>query len=139
MNKLIINGNITKEVELKFMEGTGLAVLTNTVAARRKFKDKKTDKYESDFIPFKAFGKSAEFIAEHFTKGQGIMLECRMQSGSYDNKEGKKVYTLEAIVENVEFVGGKKEGNSNNEYSAPQNNNFDDMTPVDDSDSDMPF
>jgi single-strand DNA-binding protein len=109
MNKLIITGNLVKEVELKFQEGTGNAVLKNTVATRRKFKDKVTGNYESDFIPIVAFGKSAEFIAEHFIKGQGIQVEAHMQSGTYE-KDGVKRYTLDAIVENVEFLGSKGTG-----------------------------
>jgi single-strand DNA-binding protein len=137
MNKIIITGNLVKDIDLKFTEGTGNAVLKNTVAVKRRFKDKGTNKYESDFIPIIAFGKTAEFIAEHFIKGQGIQVEAHMQSGSYDNKEGKKVYTLDAIVENVEFLGGKKDN------SAPTDNfgggDFEnDITPIDDGYS-MPF
>jgi single-strand DNA-binding protein len=140
MNKVIINGNLVRDIDLQYTAGSGTAVLKNTVASRRKFKDKNTDQYESDFIPFIAFGKSAEFIANNFAKGQGIQIEARMQSGSYE-KDGVKHYTLEAIVENVEFYGSKK--NSSNEYSAPANDafgggNFDeDITPV--NDGDMPF
>lgn len=139
MNKTILSGNIIRDIDLKFAP-TGTAVLRNTIAVRRKMKDKNTGNYESDFIPFTAFGKTAEFIAEKFVKGQGIQLECHLQSGSYD-KEGTKVYTLEAIVENVEFLGNKGTGN-NNSNQAPQdvfNGNFDeDIQPVDPS-GDMPF
>ena len=138
MNKTILSGNIIRDIDLKFAP-TGTTVLRNTIAVRRKMKDKNTGNYESDFIPFTAFGKTAEFIAEKFVKGQGIQLECHLQSGSYD-KEGTKVYTLEAIVENVEFLGSKGNNNSN---SAPQEDvfggNFDeDIEPVDPS-GDMPF
>jgi single-strand DNA-binding protein len=137
MNKLVISGNLVRDIDLQFTPGSGLAKIKNTVATRRKIKNKATGKYDSDFIPIVAFGKSAEFIANNFEKGQGIIVEARMQSGSYDNKEGIKVYTLEAIVENVEFLGGKKDN------SAPQNDTFgggnfeEDITPVDD--GDMPF
>ena len=143
MNKLLITGQLCKGVELKFQEGTGNAVLRNTVAARRKYKDKATGNYESDFIPIVAFGKSAEFIAEHFIKGQGIQIEAHMQSGSYDNKEGNKVYTLDAIVENVEFLGSKGTGQAQNNNSTLEEtfgsdlHIEDDITPVDD--GDMPF
>jgi len=143
INKLLITGNLVKDVELNFTPGSGLATVKNTVATRRKIKNKTTNQYESDFIPIVAFGKTAEFIANQFVKGQGIILECRMQSGSYDNKDGKKVYTLEAVVENVDFLGSKGAGNSNNEYQAPPNDTFsggnfeEDITPVDN--GDMPF
>jgi len=142
MNKLIISGNLVREVELNYTPGSGLAKIKNTVAARRKIKDKTTNQYESDFIPIVAFGKTAEFIANSFVKGQGIQVEARMQSGSYDNKEGIKVYTLEAIVENVEFLGIKPQS-QNQDSQGP--NNFgnmnqeheEDIIPVDD--GDMPF
>ncbi|MRY42825.1 single-stranded DNA-binding protein [Parabacteroides distasonis] len=143
MNKLIINGNLVRDIDLQFTPGTGNAVLRNTIASRRKFKNKNTDQYESDFISFTAFGKSAEFIANNFVKGQGIQLECRIQSGSYEN-DGVKYYTQEAIVESIEFWGSKGKGNSeNNEYSASANNAFsggefeEEITPV--NDGDMPF
>ena len=125
---------------MQFTPGTGNAVLKNTVASRRKFKDKVTDKYESDFISFVAFGKTAEFIANQFVKGQGILLETHMQSGSYVKEDGTKVYTLEAIVDNVEFLGSK----GNNSNSAPTNNdvseqeNHEELERVDDL-GDMPF
>ncbi|HBJ2622339.1 TPA: single-stranded DNA-binding protein [Clostridium botulinum] len=134
MNKVIITGNLVRDIDLKFAEGTGTAVLRNTVAAKRRFKDKNTQKYESDFIPIVAFGKTAEFIAEHFTKGTGIQIEGHMQSGKYD-RDGTTIYTLEALVENVEFMGESKNNNSSS------NNPFDDMkidedlTPVDDGDN----
>lgn len=123
MNKLIITGNLVRDVELNFTPGSGLAKIKNTVATRRKIKDKVSQKYESDFIPIVAFGKTAEFIANSFIKGQGIQIEARMQSGSYDNKDGVKVYTLEAIVENVEFLGSK--GTQNQDTSG--SNNFGNM------------
>ena len=135
MNKLIITGNLVKDIDLKFAEGTGTAVLRNTIAAKRKYKDQATGKYLSDFIPVVAFGKTAEFIAEHFGKGVGIQAEAHMQSGKYD-KDGTTVYTLEAVVENVEFMGGSK--NNNTETNQDQFANFDeDITPV--NDGDMPF
>lgn len=140
MNKLIITGNLVKEIDLRFTEGTGTAVLRNTVAAKRRFKDKTTGKYESDFIPIIAFGKTAEFIAEHFSKGIGIQVEARMQSGSYIDKDGNKKYTLEAAVENVDFMGGSKNNSSNDGMNQDQyeSNNFDDdITLVDD--GSMPF
>lgn len=140
MNKLIITGNLVKNIDLRFTEGSGTAVLRNTVATKRKFKDKSTGKYESDFVPIIAFGKTAEFIAEHFSKGIGIQLEARIQSRSYTDKDGNKKYTLEAAVENVEFMGGNK-NNSNsdgmNQDPYGSNNFEDDITPVED--EEMPF
>ena len=136
MNKLIVSGNLVKDMDLRYTQGTGMAVIRNTVAAKRKFKDKVTGKYESDFRPIIAFGKTAEFIAEHFGKGEGIQVEAHMQSGSYIDKDGNKRYTLEALVENVEFMGKSTSNNSSTQnFGEPS---FDeDIMPI--NDGDIPF
>ena len=136
MNKLIVSGNLVRDIDLRYTQGTGMAVIRNTVAAKRKFKDKVTGKYESDFIPIIAFGKTAEFIAEHFGKGEGIQVEEHMQSGSYIDKDGNKRYTLEALVENVEFMGKSTSNNSSTQnFGEPS---FDeDIMPI--NDGDIPF
>lgn len=142
MNKTILTGNVVRDIDLKFAT-SGTAILKNTIAVRRKTKDKNTGNYESDFIPFICFSKTAEFVAEKFIKGQGIQLEAHLQSGSYTKEDGTKVYTLDAIVENVEFLGAKGTGGNQNN-STPKNDNFnqgnfeEDIEKVDDS-SDMPF
>ena len=136
MNKLIVSGNLVRDIDLRYTQGTGMAVIRNTIAAKRKFKDKATGKYESDFIPIIAFGKTAEFISEHFGKGEGIQVEAHMQSGSYIDKDGNKRYTLEALVENVEFMGKSTSNNSSTQNFGEQS--FDeDIMPVDD--GDIPF
>lgn len=135
MNKLIVSGNLVKDMDLRYTQGTGMAVIRNIVAAKRKFKDKATGKYESDLIPIVAFGKIAEFIAEHFGKGEGIQVEAHMQSGSYTDKDGNKRYTLEALVENVEFMG---KSTSNNSSTQNFGQGFDeDIEPI--SGEDIPF
>ncbi len=139
MNNAIYTGNIVRDINLTYVQGSGAAVLKNTVAVRRKIKNKTTGKYDSDFIPFVAFGVQAEFIANNFEKGQGIQLETYMKSGSY-TKGGIKHYTLEAVVDNVEFMGAKP--NTYNQ-DCQGSNNFPDMnqdyedniTPVDYGDS----
>ena len=143
MNKAIYTGNLVRDINLTYAPGSGVAVLRNTIAVKRKVKDKKTGKYESDFIPFVAFGGHAEFIANHFTKGQGIQLETHTQSGFYE-KDGTKHYTLEAVVESIEFLGPSRNsmnqdfngsnnfGDMNQEYNPDE-----DITPVDG--GDMPF
>lgn len=136
MNKLIISGNLLNDMELRYTQGTGMAVIRNTVAAKRKFKDKVTGKYESDFIPIIAFGKTAEFIAEHFGKGDGIQVEAHIQSGNYTDKDGNKKYTLAALVENVEFMGKSTSNNSSSHnFGEP---NFDEDIEVISGD-DIPF
>ncbi len=105
MNKAILLGRITKDLELKHT-ASGLAVLKFTVAVNR-FK-----KGEADFINCLAWDKTAELINTYFKKGSLIAIEGRIQTGSYDNKEGKKVYTTEVVVERMHFTGEKKDNDT---------------------------
>lgn len=100
MNKCFIIGRLTKEVDFRQGEHP---VSKFTVAVDRKY-----DKDKADFIPCTAFGKTAEFIQKYFTKGSKIVIEGRWQTGSYENKEGQKIYTNDCIVEAVEFGESKK-------------------------------
>jgi single-strand DNA-binding protein len=119
MNKVCLVGNICRDVELKVTGGENAsAMLRNTIAVQRKFKNKETGQYESDFINFMCFGTTAEFISKYFTKGQKIGITGRIQTGSYTNKDGVKVYTTDVVVEDAEFVTPKGE----NGGSAPAGN-----------------
>lgn len=118
MNIVILKGNITKDIDLKFAKNTGTAVAKFSIAVARMKKDD-----PSDFFNVTAFGKTAEVIAEILQKGSPILIEGHLQSGSYKDKDGKTVYTTDVIVNRFEFVGGKKE-----EIAAT---NDDDMTPID--------
>ena len=139
MNNCVISGRLTNDVDLKYASGTGLAIARCTVAAQRKYKDKKTGKYESDFINCLAFDKRAEIIAQHFFKGDQVLFSGSWQTGSYPKDDGTKVYTNELLIENFDFIGNKKD---NAAPSQPVNNGgmtFDDDLgePIDD--GDMPF
>ena len=133
MNKVVLIGNLTKDVDLSFAAGSGTAVGRFTVAVARMKKG------ESDFPNCISFGKTAETIAQYFFKGSKIAIEGHIQTGSYDAKDGTKRYTTDIIVDRFEFVG---QGNNNNQGNTSstnfnQNNFEDEMTPVDD--GDMPF
>lgn len=133
MNKVVLIGNLTKDVDLSFAAGSGTAVGRFTVAVARMKKG------ESDFPNCISFGKTAETIAQYFFKGSKIAIEGHIQTGSYDAKDGTKRYTTDVIVDRFEFVG---QANNNNQSNTSGNNfnqnNFEDeMTPVDD--GDMPF
>ena len=106
MNKVIVVGNLTKSIELRYT-GTGLAVANFTLAIKRETKNKDGE-YDSDFINCIAFGNHAEMISKFFDKGSKIGIEGHIQSGSYE-KDGKKVYTTDVVVENVHFVESKKD------------------------------
>ena len=133
MNKVVLIGNLTKDVDLSFAAGSGTAVGRFTVAVARMKKG------ESDFPNCISFGKTAETIAQYFFKGSKIAIEGHIQTGSYDAKDGTKRYTTDVIVDRFEFVGQANNNNqsntSNNNFN--QNNFEDEMTPVDD--GDMPF
>lgn len=100
MNKCIMCGRLTKDPEVR---RTGETVVARfTLAIDRRFK-----KGEADFIPCVAFGKTAEFAEKYLTKGIKMMIEGRWQTGSYE-KDGKKIYTNDLIVEQMEFAESKK-------------------------------
>lgn len=118
LNKVVLEGRLTRDVELNAGE---TPVVRNCIACTRRFA-KQGEERQSDFIPIVAFGKSAEFIEKYFKKGDPIAIVGRMTSGSYDNKDGVKVYTLDCTVEEINFVDGKKSGSDNTANSGPSNN-----------------
>lgn len=129
MNKVILLGRLTKDPELNYAAGSGTAVTKFNLAVTRPFK-----KDETDFINCIAFGKTGETIAQYLTKGRQLAITGRIQTGSYDAKDGTKRYTTDVVVESFEFIGSGKGNNT----SGNSNNSFDnDMTPV--NDGDMPF
>lgn len=128
MNKVILtNGRLVKDVELK---GTiAFQIARFTVAVNRQFK-----KDEADFINCVAFGKKAETIEKFFKKGSPINIEGRLQTGSYE-KDGVKHFTTDVIVDNFEFVASSKKVENKTE----NNMLFDDLTPVNEIDEELPF
>ena len=101
MNKCILLGRLTKEPEER--HSGDMTVTRFTVAVDRRTKDGQT----ADFPSCVAFGKTAEFIAKYFHKGMKIALDGHLQTGSYE-KDGKKYYTTDVVVENAEFAESKK-------------------------------
>ena len=121
MNQTILVGNLTKDPETR-MTSVDKMVTSFTLAVSRAYsKDK-----ESDFIQCKAFGKTAELIAQYLTKGSKAGVVGRIQTGKYDNNDGRTIYTTDVIVNEIEFLGSK-----------PKPSDFSDLTPVDD--ADVPF
>ena len=150
MNNFNCIGRVTKDLEVKTSQG-GTAVLNNTVAINRPFKNKQTGEREADFINFVAFGKTAEIIAQYHQKGSLIGFSGRMQSRSYENENSQKVFVTELVVNEMHFTGSNNasEGqqsqarpNTNNQQqrpSAPEENPFaNSKGPVDISE-DLPF
>ena len=117
MNQANFIGRITKDLEPRQSQ-SGKMVLNNSIAVNRPFKNKQTGEREADFITFVAFGKTAEIINQYHKKGDLIGLSGRMQSRSYENNNGQKVFVTELVVNEMHFTGG----NSSNNNSQSQNN-----------------
>ena len=107
MNKVILKGRITKDIEVRYIQTTNVAVTSFSVAVDRP--TKQGEERKADFINCVAYSKTAEFVSKYFQKGQEILLTGRIQIRNYDDKDGKKVYVTEIIAENEEFCGSKKD------------------------------
>ena len=111
MNKVILIGRLTRDPEIRYSNGDNMAIARYTLAVDRRFK--RDSEQTADFIPCVAFGRSAEFAEKFLQQGKKIAITGRIQTGSYTNREGAKVYSTEVIVEEQEFVESKNaEGGS---------------------------
>ena len=126
-NKVILMGRLTKDVEVKG------EVARYTLAVDRKFK--KEGQPETDFINCVVFGKSAEFAEKYFHKGMKVAVTGRIQTGSYTDKDGKKVYTTDVVVEEQEFCESKSSDSAPKEKV--KDSDFMDISKVDT--SEFPF
>lgn len=122
LNKVILMGRITQELELK-QTANGTAVLSFNVAVDRSY-NKQGEEKQTDFITCVAWRKTAEFINNYFGKGRMIALEGQLRSRTYDDKNGTKHYVTEVYVDNVSFTGEPKqdENSSASSQSVPQQN-----------------
>lgn len=102
MNKFIGMGRLTKDPDVRYTND-GMAIARLTLAIDRRF----TKEKEADFISCIAFNKTAEFIEKYLKKGTKIAVEGRIQTGSYTNKDGQKVYTTDVVIEQAEFAESK--------------------------------
>ena len=106
MNKVILNGNLCKEIELRYTT-TNTPVVSNTIAVRNDFKNAKGE-YESQFINFVAYKQNAEFLNKYAAKGTKVLLDGRLSNRSYVKQDGTKAYITEVIVDKVELLGSKQ-------------------------------
>lgn len=143
MNKVQLVGRLTRDPEIRYSQGeNATATARFSVAVNRRFKNAEGN-YDADFINCVAFGKSAEFVEKYFKKGMAIGLTGRIQTGSYTNKDGQKVYTTDVVVEETEFVeskGASSTGNSNVSRPTPNATSNDGFMDIpDDGDEELPF
>ena len=110
MNKVILIGRMTKDAEVRHGDSDNVFARFS-LAVERKYK-KDGDDQTADFINCVAFGKTAEFLEKFGQKGVKFAAEGRIQTGSYNNKDGNRIYTTDVVVENLEFAESKKTGES---------------------------
>ena len=139
MNKVILMGRLTRDPEVRYSQGdNAMAIARYSLAVDRRFK--RDGEPDADFINCVAFGKAGEFAEKYLKKGTKIAVVGRIQTGSYTNKDGQKVYTTDVVVEEQEFAESKNSGSSDNNQSAPANKNTDFMNIPDEiEDSELPF
>ncbi|MCI8300618.1 single-stranded DNA-binding protein [Lachnospiraceae bacterium] len=107
MNKVILMGRLTRDPDVRYSQGEqATAVARYTLAVDRRFK-RDGDQQTADFINCVAFGRSGEFAEKYFHKGIKVAVTGRIQTGSYTNQEGQKVYTTDVVVEEQEFAESK--------------------------------
>jgi len=136
LNRSILIGRLTKDPELRFTP-TGTAVCNFTLAVDRPFSNDNGQK-EADFIPIVVWKKPAENAANYLRKGRLAAVEGRIQTRSYENNEGRRIYVTEVVAENVRFLEPKDRQEQSNGSSG--HDPFpDDGKPIDITDDDLPF
>lgn len=117
MNKVILMGRLVKDPDVRYTQGQEqLCIARYTLAVDRKFK--KEGQQSADFIQCVAFGKAGEFAERYLKKGTKMVVEGRIQTGSYE-KDGQRIYTTDIVVESQEFAESKQNGNAQ-QSSAPE-------------------
>ena len=119
MNKVILCGRLTRDPEVRYSQGAEpMAIARYTLAVdRRRSRNSDQNEQTADFISIVAFGRNGEFAEKYLKKGTKMLITGRIQTGSYTNKEGVKVYTTEVVVEEQEFAESKNSGSNGGNYS----------------------
>lgn len=118
MNKVFLIGRLTRDPELRY-SASNTAVMRCAIAVDRQFV-REGEERGADFINIVAFSNRAETMNKYLTKGSKIAIEGRIQTGSYDDKDGKKVYTTDVLVDNFEFCDNRNSSNETTSYSNPE-------------------
>lgn len=132
MNQVQLVGRLVRDPDIRYAN-SGTTTARFTVAVDRRYKKEGED--SADFISCVAFGKTAELIEKYFFKGTKIGITGRIQTGSYTNKDGQKVYTTDVVLESAEFVESK----ASNERANTQPYTTDFMSIPDIPDDELPF
>lgn len=116
MNKVLLMGRLTKDPDVRYVQQgeNNMAIARYSLAVDRRRKDSEGNS-TADFISCIAFGKAGEFAEKYFKKGMKIAITGRIQTGSYTNKDGQKVYTTDVVIEDQEFAESSKGSSGNRE------------------------
>lgn len=142
MNKVILIGRLTRDPEVRYSEGNErMCIARYTLAVDRRIKQE--GQQNADFIGCVAFGKNAEFVEKYLRQGTKIAVTGRIQTGSYTNREGRKIYTTDVVIEEQEFSESKAAAaGSQNRQQEPQRPEIDEngfMSIPDGVDEELPF
>ena len=133
MNKVILMGRLTRDPEVRYSQGEGqMAIARFSLAVDRRFK-RQGDTVTADFFNCTAFGKQGEFVEKYLKQGTKVLVTGRIQNDNYTNKEGQKVYSVQIIVEEIEFAESKNAsaGNGGSFQNTPAGNSPEPMMPED--------
>ncbi len=122
MNKVILMGRLTRDPEVRYSQNdTSMAIARYSLAVDRRFarRNEGSNEQTVDFINCVAFGRSAEFAEKYFRQGMRVLITGRIQTGSYTNKDGQRVYTTDVVVEDQEFADSKGAAGNNDGGFAP--------------------
>ncbi len=136
MNKVILLGRLTKDVDVRYTQATNIMVASFSLAVNRRFA-KEGEERQADFINVVAWSKTAEFCSKYFKKGQQVGIIGRIQTRNWEDDQGQKHYVTEVVAEEVYFADSKREGANESILgsSTPVNNEFE---PIQD-DDELPF
>ena len=140
LNKIIIMGRLTRDPELRRTE-SGTAVTSFSLACDRDFKSRSGDK-ETDFIEVVAWKNTAEFVSKYFSKGRMAVVEGRLQTRDWTDREGGKRVATEIVADNVYFADSKRSESNDNQkenFNALSGRLSDDFVPISEEDGEIPF
>ena len=137
MNKVILMGRLTRDPEVRY-SNSGTAIVNYTLAVDRNYK--RDNEQSCDFLRCIGFGQTAEFAEKYFHKGIKLVVTGRIQTGSYTNREGQKVYTTDIVVESQEFAESRSASSASSQPApAPSNGSDGFMNIPDGIDEELPF
>ncbi len=113
MNRVILMGRLTADPQVQYSSSNqNMAIARYTLAVDRRMAKKEDGKQDTDFINCVTFGKSAEFAEKYFHKGQRVLIEGRIQTSSYNDKDGNRKYTTNVVIDSQEFADSKQGSSS---------------------------